>query len=134
MARKKLNYTVADEGRDKGKTFVITEMAAYKAESWAMRALIALIGNNAEMPEGFELSGMAGLAQLGIRALGGLKWEVAEPLMAEMMDCVEVMPDPNKPFVLRPLIEDDIEEVATRIKLRLEVFKLHVDFFKSAAE
>ena len=133
MARNTLNYTVTDEGRDKGKTFVLTEMPASKAESWAMRALLALMAGGVEVPDGFERMGMAGMAEVGIRALTGLKWEVAEPLLAEMWECVQIMPDPSKPHVVRALIEQDIEEVATRLKLRGEVWKLHTGFLKAVA-
>jgi hypothetical protein len=133
MARKIANYTVTDEGRDKGKLFLITEMSAARAESWAMRVLLALIGGNVELPDGFEELGMSGLAEVGMRALSGLKWDVAEPLLAEMMDCLQVIPDPKKTHVVRGLIEDDIEEVATRLKLRMEVFKLHTDFLEAVA-
>lgn len=133
MARSTVNYTVTDDGRDFGKVFVLTEMPASKAESWAMRALLALMASGVEVPEGFDRMGMAAMAEVGIRALSGLKWEVAEPLLAEMMECVQVMPDPGKPHVVRRLIEEDIEEVATRVKIRAEVWKLHTGFLKAAA-
>lgn len=133
MARQTANYTVTDDGRDRGKVFVITEMPASKAESWAMRALLALMAGGVEVPDGFERMGMAGMAEVGLRALTGLKWEVAEPLLAEMWECVQIMPDPSKPHVVRGLIEEDIEEVVTRIKLRAEVWKLHTGFLKAVA-
>ena len=131
MARATANYTVTDEGRDNGKVFVITEMPASKAESWAMRALLALMAGGVEVPPGFDRMGMAAMAEMGIKALVGLKWEVAEPLLAEMWSCVQIMPDPTKPHVIRNLIEEDIEEITTRIKLRAEVWKLHTGFLKA---
>mgnify|MGYP000555989913 FL=1 len=133
MARNTANYTVTDEGRDQGKVFVLTEMPASRAESWAMRALLALMAGGVEVPEGFERMGMAAMAEIGIKALAGLKWEVAEPLLAEMWECVQIMPDPSKPHVVRALIEQDIEEVATRLKIRGEIWKLHTGFLKAVA-
>ena len=133
MARSTVNYTVNDDGRDFGKVFVLTEMPASKAESWAMRALLALMASGVEVPEGFDRMGMAAMAEVGIRALSGLKWETAEPLLAEMWECVQVMPDPTKPHVVRRLIEEDIEEIATRVKIRAEVWKLHTGFLMAAA-
>jgi hypothetical protein len=50
-----------------------------------------------------------------------------------MWDCVAFMPDPAKPQIVRKLFEEDIEEVATRIKLRAEVWKLHTGFLKAVA-
>lgn len=133
MARKELNYTVTDEGRDKGKLFVITEMSARKAESWAIRALLSLIKNGANLPEGFENNGMAGLAEAGIKALSGLRYDDAEPLLEEMMQCVEIIPDPSRTHIKRQLIEEDIEEIKTLAKLRMAVLNLHVDFSKAVA-
>jgi hypothetical protein len=133
MARSTANFTVQDQGRDNGKVFVLTELPASKAESWAMRAILALMAGGVELPEGFDRLGMAGMAEVGIKALSGLKWEVAEPLLAEMWQCVQIMPDRSKPHVVRNLIEEDIEEIATRIKLRAEVWKLHTGFLKAVA-
>jgi hypothetical protein len=81
--------------------------------------------------QGFDRMGMAGMAEIGIRALSGLKWEVAEPLLAEMWSCVQIMPDPSKTHLVRNLIEEDIEEITTRVKLRAEVWKLHTGFLKA---
>lgn len=133
MARNTANYTVQDEGRDQGKVFVLTELPASRAESWAMRALLALMASGVEVPEGFEHMGMAGMAEVGLRALSGLKWEVAEPLLAEMWDCIQFMPDPSKPHIVRKLFDEDIEEITTRVKLRAEVWKLHTGFLKAVA-
>lgn len=133
MARKVLTYTVTDEGRDRGKAFVLTEMPAAKAERWAMRALQGLIKAGVEMPDEASAAGVQGLAIFGFRAFGAMDFDVAEPLLDEMMTCVTCLPDPTRPQVVRNLIEDDIEEVVTRVKLRLEIFKLHVNFSKADA-
>lgn len=134
MARNTINYTVTDDNRDKGKVFVITEMPAGKAERWATRALFALMGSGVQVPEGFENMGMAAMAEVGLRALGQLKWEIAEPLINEMFDCIQYMPDPSKPHVVRVLMDDsDIEEITTRVKLRAEVWKLHTGFLKTVS-
>ena len=58
MARSTVNYSVKDEGRDFGKVFVLTEMPASRAESWAMRSLLALMASGVEVPEGFDRMGM----------------------------------------------------------------------------
>ncbi len=131
MVRKVVTYTVPDEGRDKGKVFQITEMDASRGEAWATKALLALMNGNVDVPPGFEKMGMAAMVEMGIRSLTGLKWEVAEPLLAEMLSCVAIIPDPTRPAVFRNLIEDDIEEIATRIKLRAEVWKMHADFLQA---
>ena len=133
MARANSTVTITDENRDKGKMFKITELPASRAEAWAMRAILALMHSGVELPEGFERMGMAGVAEIGIKALSGLQWDVAKPLLEEMWECVQIIPDPKNLNIQRPLIESDVEEVATRIKLRAEVWKLHTDFLKAVA-
>jgi len=133
MARKTARYTVTDEGRDKGKIFVLTEMPASQAEAWALRALLALMNGNVEIPQGFESAGMAGMAEMGLKALSGLSWQVAAPLLEEMWQCVQMQPDPTNPALVRQLIEEDVEEIKTRLSIRVEVWKLHMDFLKGVA-
>jgi len=131
MARKVKTFTVSADGRDKGKIFVLTEMPATKAEKWALRAFLGLARHGIKIPEGVQRLGMVGLAQYGLTLLGQLPYDDAEVLMDEMFQCVKIQPgsDPN---VTRELIEDDIEEVATRMELRKEIFTLHVDFTNGA--
>lgn len=133
MGRKTEIVLIDAEGRDKGKRFLITEMSAYAAEQWATRALISLLGSGAPMPEGIEVAGMAGLAEMGLRAFSGLSYDKLKPLLDEMMTCVQAMPDPRKPSVVMPLIVDThIEEIMTLVKLRTEVWNLHTGFLKAA--
>jgi hypothetical protein len=131
MARKIVNFSITSEGRDKGKLFLLTEMSASKGEAWATRVLLALMASNVNLPENFTDLGMAALAELGIRALSGLKWVVAAPLLAEMFDCIEIIPDPKKTHIHRGLIEEDVEEIQTRVLLRMEVWKLHMGFLRA---
>ncbi len=134
MARKILTYKVTDEGRDKGKIFVLTEMPAAQGERWALRAIHALLAGGVELPDNLDLkrASMAHMAQIGIQALSGLSWEKAEPLLSEMWECVQIQPDPKRPDIVRGLIDEDIEEIGTRLKLRMQIWGLHVDFFGDA--
>lgn len=127
--RKTETITIQREGRDKGKVFKITEMPAAQAEKWALRAFFALANTGVELPEGLEESGMAGLAAIGLQALGKVPYEAAEPLLDDLMACVQHIPDPSKPEVVRGLIDEDIEEVATRLELKKSVWELHTGFF-----
>lgn len=121
--------TIADESRDNGKAFLLTEMSASQAERWAMRALMALAKSGVEVPDDVRSMGMSAVAALGFQALAGINFTDAEPLLEEMFTCVQIVPDPKRPEVRRAMVEDDIEEVMTRLKLRKEVFALHADFF-----
>ena len=126
--RKSLSITIDDEGRDRGKTYLITEMAAMQTEKWAARALLALSKSGIDIPDDIGQAGIAGIAAYGLRALVGLRFEDAEPLLDQMMSCIQIKPDPKNPNIVRPLIDDDIEELATRLHLRAEVLKLHTNF------
>ncbi|TIS32645.1 MAG: hypothetical protein E5X11_23770, partial [Mesorhizobium sp.] len=130
--RKEIDVTIADDGRDQGKTFHIREMPATRAEKWAMRALLAVARSGVELPDDFAGMGMQGIAIVGIRAITKIAFEDAEPLLDEMMECVTIKPDPRNPAIQRPLIEGDVEEIATLIQLRQEVINLHVGFLPKA--
>lgn len=127
--RKVKSVTIQTEGRDKGKTYLITEMDAFQAEKWAARALLAVARSGVELPEESTTANMAVLAIIGIKALSFVSFVDAEPLMNEMMQCVQVVPDPvRNPGFARPLVADDIEEVQTILYLRSEVFEIHTGF------
>ena len=131
--RKTLTYTVTDEGRDKGKVFYIEEMSAVAAEKWACRLFFAMVNNGAELPVGIESMGMRGLLYAGITGATHVPWHMAEPLLDDLMACVQVCPDHNNPNVRRKLIDTDISEVETRLMLKKEIFDLHTGFFTYAA-
>jgi hypothetical protein len=132
--RKTEIVTIAFEGRDKGKQFLLTEKPAMRAEKWALRAILVLSHAGADLPEGASSGGMAAFAHEGLKALNRLKFDEAEPLLDEMWECVQVIPDPKNPQIVRPLMlhgveGDDIEEVTTILLLRERVFNLHTAFF-----
>lgn len=134
MARKFANIRITEENRDHNKVFRITEMPASQAEKWAMKAFVALMKGGTEVTPDIEQSGMAGIAFLGKSAITGLSFDDLEPLMDEMFTCVMFVPDlENHPELVIPLVENHIEEPDTRLKLRREVFNLHVDFSKVVA-
>jgi hypothetical protein len=130
--RREKAVTITDTGRDQGKTFLIREMPASQAEKWAARAFLALAKSGVQLPEGIERAGFAGIATVGAMALAGVTFHEAEPLMDEMFRCVSFSPAGGQ-YQGRPLIEDDIEEVATRLKLRIEVMELHTGFSLAGA-
>lgn len=128
MSRKIVPVPITAAGRDQGKTFLITEMPASQAEKWAFRALSALAKAGVEVPDDVANMGLPALASLGIQAVCGMSFVEAEPLMDEMFACIKIIPDMNKPEVTRALIEDDIQDVATRVRLRKEWLSVHTGF------
>ncbi|WP_176077499.1 hypothetical protein [Burkholderia dolosa] len=132
MARKTTTF-IATDGRDDGKRFLITEMPASKSEEWAARALFAAMSCGVEIPDEVAGAGLAGVAALGVKMLSRVPFEMVKPLFDEMMDCVQYEFEPGRPGGARALIETDIEEVATRLKLRKAVLDLHLEGFLGAA-
>lgn len=128
MARRTKVYVVESEGRDKGKHFLLTEMSAAQGEDWAARVLTGMAQGGAEVPANVLAAGMQGIASFGLLSVLKMPIEMARPLLAEMMACVQIIPDPSRPQVARPLVDDDIEEISTRFKLRQEVFELIAGF------
>jgi len=134
MARKTktLRIPIADGNRDGGKTFLITEMSAAQSEKWAVRALGAVANSGLDIPADVLAMGMGALVAVGFRGLLTMGFDEAEPLLDEMMDCVVIVPDPKNPSVVRPVDDEDIEEVTTRLVLRSEVWELHTGFSPAA--
>lgn len=114
--------------RDSGKLFKLTEMPADAAERWALRAMFAITKNGADVPEELQHMGWGALVALGLRGLLTMGFEAAAPLLDEMMACAEIVPDPSKRDLTRPIDSEDIEEVMTRLHLRDQVWLLHTGF------
>jgi len=125
MARKETTF-VAETGRDLGKQFLITEMSASQAENWAFQVILAVGNAGIEIPEGLASQGMSGLMAIGYMNLLKIPFDAAKPLLDEMMNCVQIIPSAN---IKRKLVEEDIEEVGTRLQLRKAIWNLHMDFF-----
>lgn len=135
--RKVITHKITSEGRDQGKLFQLTEMSSSKGEAWALRVFMGLLQGNVDIPPGLLNNlGMAALAEFGMRALTSLKWEILEPLLKEMFEGVQIIPDPKVLEVVRPLQgsmgDYDIEEVTTRVELRYQIWKLNMGFLKAA--
>ncbi len=134
MTRKTTTF-IATDGRDKGKRFLITEMSAYHSEEWAARALFAVMHSGVEVPDEVLSAGFAGVAAIGIKALTKVPFELVKPLFDEMMSCVQFEFAAGQQGGARALIEGDngdIEEVATRLKLRKAILELHMESFTAA--
>lgn len=129
MARRVVEITIKDENRDKGKTFVLTEKPAREAERWAARAMVAILNSGVDVPDSARGSGMAGIAAIGVNQLFKVNYVELEPLMDEMMTCVQVK---SSAGVIRQPVEEDIEELPTLLQLRKEVLFLHLGFLPPA--
>lgn len=131
MARREKDVYIHAEGRDHKKVFVLREFSARQAEWLAYQIFQALIKSGAMRAEDqVAQMGVQGLAIVGFEAFGKLDPITVKPLLDEMMKAViGIRPDPTgNPTFVRPLVDDDIEEVSTLFTLRLEIFSLHTGF------
>jgi len=138
MGRRTETITIEDEGRDKGKVFVITEMSAMEGERWAGRITELVLASGISLPKeatgATEDAGMAGLAQLA---------GVGVPLLKALHDpeidkatwaCIKYQHDPR--HAAQAIMQGDacqIEEISTVTELRMAVLRLHTGFFSPAS-
>ena len=114
-------------GRDAGKTYRITEMTPERGEWFAMRALMLIVSAGNDMPD-VSSGNMAALASVGIKNLFKCDPEKLKPLWEELTECWSFVPDKGKNFA-RNLVEGDIEDVSTRLVLRIKTLEMHLNFF-----
>ena len=123
----KTKTLVIENGRDKGKKFIIEEMPLLKADRWASRALIALSGAGLTVPDPKE--GILGVASIALSAFKNIPEETALSLMNELLDCVSITPEGGAPRKLDLSFDSEyIEDISTLWKLRYEALLLHIDF------
>jgi hypothetical protein len=126
--RKTIDAPCPLEGRDKNKTYVLTEWPARKAARWGVRASIALARAGTTLAPDFK-PGMGPLVQVG--GIGSMLMYVDSDevcgLLDELMECVQFKTGKDGSFV-RGLAEEDIEDPATVLWLQQEVFALHTGF------
>lgn len=126
MALKTKEITI-EKGRDAGTKFLITEMPVAKADNWAMRALGVLARSGIETPD--ANTGLVGVAQMGMSAFSQVKTEEVIPLLDELLDCVQIIPEGGQPRPL-DLNINDVQDFTTLWALRKEVLHLHIDFLQ----
>lgn len=129
--RKTETYTVQKgdrPNRDVGKTFLLTEMPARKAEKFAVRVMQALGSSGVEINKEFAGLGMIGVFLMAYQTLMKADFILLEPLMDEMLvECVQVLVDGNARKLMSPDY-DDFDEVETIFAVRKKVIELHAGF------
>jgi len=128
MARKVKNLTI-EKGRDKGKTFVITEMPLLQADRWTNRCVLALAASGVDTSNIDLEAGIMSMTSALLQAVGGLDPYVAQELLDELLDCVKVKSSSGE--IRKLVISDeagDVEDLSTFFHLRKEAIMLHLDF------
>jgi hypothetical protein len=128
MARKTGTITI-DGGRDNGKTFRLTEWSAMQTERWILRAVFGLGKSGVEIPPEILQLGAAATAYAIASQACKLPSRLGLKLADELMECVKRV----EATADRTLVENDTEDLSTRLRLKSEVLKLHFGFFVFAA-
>jgi len=129
MARKTTVITISDDGRDKGKKFRINEPPCYQIDNMVTRAVFGLGRAGVTIPAEIIQLGAAPTAYFIGTQFNKLPWRLGLQLADELMACVQRV----ETKLDRSLVEEDIEELTTRLKLKGEVLKLIFGFFAIAA-
>ncbi len=159
MGLRNRSVTITAEGRDKGKTFEVTEMNAWDAEDWATRAMLMLVKSGSDIPQETLDSGMSGLISLlvaqesggmdeetatqkmsrasglVIKALSGVSNDELRVLKDELLRQIVFIPNPAKPTrVSYPLFKSQVEEIRTIWRLHKEAFEVTSGFSLPAVD
>lgn len=136
MARKEITFIVEDEGRDKGKEFVITEMSAWDADTMSQDIFRAMGDSDfAGIPPDVIAMGCAGLATVGLSVISASSPEVARNLRDRLIDTVDIVITTDKTTNRRKVNGTlDFEEVSTIRTLLDKVFQVNFSFLMIAGE
>lgn len=136
MARKEITFIVEDEGRDKGKEFVITEMSAWDADTMSQDIFRAMGDSDfAGIPPDVIAMGCAGLATVGLSVISASSPEVAKNLRDRLIDTVDIVITTDKTTNRRKVNGTlDFEEVSTIRTLLDKVFQVNFSFLMIAGE
>lgn len=128
MAIKATTVTIT-EGRDRGKKFKITEWPCIRSEHWILRAVFGLGKAGVEIPPEILQLGAAATVYAIASQASRIPSRLGIRLADELMECVQRVEDKLD----RSLVDEDIEDVTTRLRLKGEVLKLIFGFFVPAA-
>lgn len=119
------------QGADAGKQFIIKRMDAFSADRWACRVIRALVRAGAKVPDSALEGGITSLTGAAVQIFGSMSDDDAERAFDDLIKCCSIKLDAT--MMPKRIGEFDIEDASTIPDLRVEAFKLHVDFFKAAA-
>lgn len=136
MARKEIPFIVEEEGRDKGKEFLITEMSAWDADSLAQDIFRSMGDSNYNsIPADVIAMGCAGLATVGLSVISASSPDVARQLRDRLISTVDIIITSEGKRQQRKVNGSlDFEEVSTIRTLLDKVFQVNFDFLTIAGE
>ena len=128
MSRKEIPFIVTEEGRDKGKEFIITEMSAWDADTLSQDLFRAMGDSNySSIPADVIAMGCAGMATVGLSVISASSPEVARQLRDRLMSTVDIIITNDGQCQQRKVNGSlDFEEVSTIRSLLDKVFQVTI--------
>ncbi|MGV3346415.1 hypothetical protein ACGVWS_11990 [Enterobacteriaceae bacterium LUAb1] len=132
--RKQITWIVEEEGRDKGKEFLITEMSAWDAEELSEEIYRAMgQGEFNSLPSDVVAMGISGLATVGMSVLAAAPASVSRPISDRLLATVDAILRDNGKEISRKVKSLDFEEIETIRTLKDKVFELNFGFLSPGA-
>lgn len=127
--------TIEFEGKDKGKSFLITEMPLIQADRWAWGLGHGMLQGGLKGADidvnklDFKTNGgILEFAKLGVSALGGIDEDKLFRLLDELTEnCIQIIPSNG---IARSIVDGDIASIKTLNYLRIQAIDVHIDFLK----
>lgn len=124
-------------GRDSGKKVRVTEMPLMKGDRWARRVLIMIAGGQIKASD-INIEALSNINTFGVMVeIARLGWSLLQQLSAhedralelidELLECASLITSSGE---TRPILTDDLQEIASLFVIRKEAFMLHIDPLK----
>lgn len=137
--RHKKTVVIEDEGRDRGKEFLITELSSYEAEQWVWQLIPVLAAAGVEIDEDTLKGGFSRIMAVGAANILRMPYGFVKSLLDQMLPCIKYChyDDGGKaipPTAILLNASCQIEELSTWFTLRKAVLDLHIDPLKAAGK
>lgn len=130
----KTKTVTIEKGDDKGKTFLITEMAAIPADIWAHKLVEQASRSGIDLKNvnilDIDAKSMKGMIEIGsavLTVLGKIPWEISREMKFDMLnECVQIVPSSGQPRAC--IWDQEISDWQNFSILAAHAIGLHVDF------
>lgn len=130
----KTKTVTIEKGRDKGKTFLITEMASIPADIWAHKLTEQAANSGVNLKEvdvlNVDTKSMKGMIEIGatiFATLGRIPYETSREMKFEILNnCVQIVPTGGEPRAC--IWDQEIKDFQNFTVLFAHAIGLHVGF------
>jgi hypothetical protein len=132
----KTKIVTIEKGRDKGKSFKITEMPAIQADEWAHHLLEQATLSGVDLKNvnilNLDTKSMAGMIEIGaaiITIIGRIPREESRALKFDLLDrCVQIIPKAGEPRMC--MWDQEIKDFENFTILAAHAVGIHINFLE----